>query len=80
MTISMKLARRSGAAGQVTQEIPPRPRAPRSVKESAAYYNVSTQTVRRLIKAGKLKTYRVGRQIRIDESDLVDCMSPGVLK
>jgi excisionase family DNA binding protein len=30
-----------------------------SVKDAAAYGKVSTQTVRRLIKAGKLKTYRV---------------------
>ena len=46
-----------------------------SVREAAKYYNVSQQTVRRLIKAGKLKTYRVGRQLRIDLDDLVNCMS-----
>jgi excisionase family DNA binding protein len=46
-----------------------------SVREAANYYHVSQQTVRRLIKAGKLKTYRVGRQIRIDLSDLFTCMS-----
>ena len=42
-----------------------------SVKHAAAYAKVSTQTVRRLIKAGNLKSYRVGRQIRIDEADLL---------
>jgi excisionase family DNA binding protein len=46
-----------------------------SVRDAADYYQVSPQTVRRLIKAGKLKTYRVGRQIRIDLTDLVSCMS-----
>jgi excisionase family DNA binding protein len=46
-----------------------------SVKDAADYYHVSQQTVRRLIKSGKLKTYRVGRQIRIDLADLVNCMS-----
>ena len=46
-----------------------------SVKESADYAKVSTQTVLRAIKAGHLKTYRAGRQIRIDESDLVQCLS-----
>ena len=46
-----------------------------SVRDAANYYHVSQQTVRRLIKAGKLKTYRVGRQIRIDLTDLVNCMS-----
>ena len=46
-----------------------------SVRDAAEYYHVSQQTVRRLIKAGKLKTYRVGRQIRIDLADLVACMS-----
>jgi excisionase family DNA binding protein len=47
-----------------------------SVKDAAAYAKVSTQTVRRLIKAGNLKTYRVGRQIRIDESDLIANITP----
>jgi len=51
-----------------------------SVKDAAEYYNVSTQTVRRLIKAGKLKTYRVGRQIRIDERDLIAHITPEELK
>ena len=46
-----------------------------SVRDAADYYQVSQQTVRRLVKAGKLKTYRVGRQIRIDLNDLVTCMS-----
>jgi excisionase family DNA binding protein len=46
-----------------------------SVRDAADYYHVSQQTVRRMIKAGKLKVYRVGRQIRIDPDDLVDCMS-----
>jgi excisionase family DNA binding protein len=41
---------------------------------------VSTQTMRRLIKAGDLKTYRVGRQIRIDESDLIANITPRELK
>jgi excisionase family DNA binding protein len=51
-----------------------------SVKDAAAYAKVSTQTVRRLIKAGDLKTYRVGRQIRIDESDLIANITPQELK
>jgi excisionase family DNA binding protein len=51
-----------------------------SVKDAAAYARVSTQTVRRLIKAGNLKTYRVGRQIRIDESDLIANITPQELK
>jgi excisionase family DNA binding protein len=46
-----------------------------SVQDAADYAKVSTQTVRRMIKAGNLKIYRMGRQIRIDESDLVDCLS-----
>ena len=46
-----------------------------SVGDAAAYCHVSPQTIRRLIKAGKLKTYRVGRQIRIDPTDLFSCMS-----
>jgi excisionase family DNA binding protein len=44
-----------------------------SIRDAAEYYRVSQQTVRRMIKAGKIKVYRVGRQIRIDPDDLVDC-------
>lgn len=51
-----------------------------SIQETAIKGKVSTQTVRRLIKAGKLKSYRVGRQRRIDESDFVDCISSCDLK
>lgn len=43
----------------------------RSVKESADYCKVSTQTIRRAIKSGHLQIYRAGRQIRIDEADLI---------
>jgi excisionase family DNA binding protein len=46
-----------------------------SVKGAADYAKVSTQTVRRWIKSGSLKFYRGGRQIRIDESDLVNFLS-----
>ena len=48
-----------------------------SIQETAVKGKVSPQTVRRLIKAGKLKSYRIGRQKRIDESDFVDCISSG---
>jgi excisionase family DNA binding protein len=51
------------------------PRSLRTVKEAAEYYHVSQQTIRRMIKSGKLKVYRVGRQIRIDQDDLVNCIS-----
>ena len=45
-----------------------------TVKDAAAYARVSEQTIRRWITAG-LKIYRAGRQIRIDEQDLVDFIS-----
>jgi excisionase family DNA binding protein len=51
-----------------------------TLKDAAGFAKVSTQTVRRLIKAGDLKTYRVGRQIRIDESDLIANITPQELK
>jgi excisionase family DNA binding protein len=51
-----------------------------SVQGAAQYAHVSTQTVRRAIKAGQLKIYRAGRQIRIDESDLVNYLSLEELK
>ena len=56
----------------------PLPRPPLklfSLKEAAHYTKVSTQTLRRAMKAGRLKFYRAGRQLRIDESDLVNYLS-----
>ena len=46
-----------------------------TIKEAAVFAKVSTQTLRRALKAGHLKFYRAGRQIRIDESDLVNYLS-----
>jgi excisionase family DNA binding protein len=46
-----------------------------SVQEAADYGKVSTQTIRRLIKAGKVPVYHLGKQIRIDEADLIALMS-----
>jgi excisionase family DNA binding protein len=69
---SIRITKRSAAPGQPVASTP---QSLLSVKATAEYYHVSQQTVRRLIKAGKLKTYRVGRQIRIDMVDLVNCMS-----
>ena len=51
-----------------------------SVQGTADYAGVSTQTVRRWIKSGDLKIYRAGRQIRIDESDLVNFLGPQELQ
>jgi len=70
ITIKKKVAVPTEPASSAT-----RPLKLMSIKETAIKGKVSTQTVRRLIKAGKLKSYRVGRQMRIDESDFVDCIS-----
>jgi excisionase family DNA binding protein len=69
---SIRIIRKSSGPGQPVASTA---QSLLSVKDAAGYYHVSQQTVRRLIKAGKLKTYRVGRQIRIDMGDLVNCMS-----
>ena len=70
-----RLPRRS-ASGQEAQDAePPRSLRLLSIQEAAGYAKVSTQTIRRWIKSGRLKIYRGGRQIRIDESDLVDFLS-----
>ena len=63
----------SGQEGQDTGQ--PRSLRLLSIQEGADYAKVSTQTVRRWIKWGGLKFYRGGRQIRIDESDLVNFLS-----
>lgn len=44
----------------------------RTVREAASYARVSQQTIRRWLKTGQLKSYRVGRQIRIHQNDLDD--------
>ena len=62
------------------QPVASTPRSLLSVRDAADYYRVSQQTVRRLIKAGKLKTYRVGRQIRIDQTDLIAHITAEELK
>jgi excisionase family DNA binding protein len=73
ITSMIRLARKPGTVGrEVTQ---PRQLRLLSVREAADYAKVSTQTARRWIKAGYLKVYRAGRQIRIDESDLVHFLS-----
>jgi excisionase family DNA binding protein len=41
-----------------------------SVTMVATHLGVSTKTVRRLVKDGQLPSHRVGRQIRISETDL----------
>jgi excisionase family DNA binding protein len=46
-----------------------------TVKEAAAYVKVSELTIRRAIREGRLKAYKIGRQIRIDEADLIDFMN-----
>jgi excisionase family DNA binding protein len=67
--------RKPSIPARPVQSTPPRALKLLSVRDAADFAKVSTQTVRRLIKAGKLKVYRVGRQIRIDESDLIDIIS-----
>ena len=51
-----------------------------SVQATADRLDVSTQTVRRLIKAGSLPACRIGRQIRTSESDLAYYISQRQLK
>jgi len=41
-----------------------------TVKEVAEIFKVHHMTVRRLIEKGELKAARIGRSIRIDETDL----------
>ena len=75
MITSIRLTKRSDAPAQNRDRTQSRSLKPLSVQESADYAKVSTQTVRRAIKAGHLKTYRAGRQLRIDETDLVQYLS-----
>ena len=51
------------------------PKSLMSVRDAANYCKVSTQTIRRAIKAGHLQIYRAGKQIRIYEPDLIKYLS-----
>lgn len=48
----------------------------RTVREAATYARVAQQTIRRWLKTGKLKSYRVGHLIRIHQKDLDDFIGP----
>jgi len=45
-----------------------------AVKEVARRLNVSTRTIHRLIKADKLRAYKVGHQLRIPEAAIEEMM------
>jgi excisionase family DNA binding protein len=80
MSHSIKITRKPGTTAQPAVSMPPRSLKLMSVQDAADYAKVSAQTVRRAIKVGSLKTYRMGSQIRIDESDLVNYLSPEYMK
>jgi excisionase family DNA binding protein len=81
MAPSIRIIKKPGAPAQHVDRLGSRrPLKLMSVQDAANYAKVSTQTVRRWIKAGQLKIYRAGRQIRIDEFDLVDYLSLQELK
>ena len=80
MASRITITKKPGAPVERAANMPPRSLKLMSVQDAAEYADVSTQTVRRAIKAGCLKIYRAGRQIRIDESDLVKYLSLETLK
>jgi excisionase family DNA binding protein len=47
------------------------------ISEASETLNISTTTIRRLIKAGVLPAVRVGRQIRIDRDRLREWLAAG---
>ena len=49
-----------------------------TVKEVAAAFNISTRTVWRLIKAGKISTFKLGRSIRIARSEFDRIQKQGI--
>jgi excisionase family DNA binding protein len=42
-----------------------------TIKQTATHLNVSTKTVRRWIENGDLVSHRIGRGLRVSETDLV---------
>ena len=78
--MALTFTKKPGTPAQSGANTSPRSLKLMSVRGAADYARVSPQTVRRLIRSGKLKSYRVGRQIRIDERDLIANMTPQELK
>jgi len=65
------VARTSSPAPRTARGAQTRPARKLSISEAADYHNVSTQTIRRYIRTGRLPAYRVGaRLLRIDPADL----------
>ncbi|QDB99298.1 helix-turn-helix domain-containing protein [Mesorhizobium sp. 8] len=73
----IKLPRKSpaDAATAADNELVSSPTKLLTVKEAAAFAVVSPLTVRRWLKAGFLRTYRAGHQIRIDKAELIKSLS-----
>jgi len=51
-----------------------------TIKQVAEALNVSDKTVRRMVKRGTLRAYKVGPQIRIDGDDLAAYMDRAILQ
>ena len=49
-----------------------------TTEEVAARFRVNVRTVRRMIRAGKLKAVRVGKEYRIEESEIERITEGGV--
>ena len=47
-----------------------------TMRQVASYLVVTERTVRRFIRAGRLRAYRVGRQLRFRPSDVDAMLSP----
>jgi excisionase family DNA binding protein len=76
MADKIRIPKKPNMPGRGVEETsPPRSLRLLSVRGAADHAQVSTQTVRRAIKSGELKFYRMRRQIRIDGSDLVGYLS-----
>jgi excisionase family DNA binding protein len=72
MAHSIEIPTRDADIGRNSgRPIPPKRPILLTVQQAADFASISQQTVRRWIKAGHLKVYRAGRQIRIDEADLI---------
>ena len=46
-----------------------------SIRAVMNYLSVSDPTIRRWIRSGNLRSYKAGRQVRIDKADLISFLS-----
>jgi excisionase family DNA binding protein len=75
--MSIRIIKKRSAASVASSTSIPQDSVPQrllTIKEAGRFAVVSDSTMRRWVRSGELRTYRAGKQIRIDIRDLTNFM------